>query len=312
MPRRVLLLYNHLKPGVLDALGEVRALIASAGGEVAAAFDTSSDAPITDPHGASVIVVLGGDGTLLSQARRTITLGLPLLGVNFGKLGFMAEFDMPALRRQAAALFGDDPLELENRELIRASVYPPSTGIHDDDGHEPRFEGLALNDGVVTAGPPFRMIALSLSIDGEIGPTVMGDGLIVSTPMGSTAYNASAGGPIVSPDVAAFAITPIAPHSLSFRPVVVGAASTIEVRLHRVNDDACAGQERGGEGGGGGGGGGGTTLVLDGQVHTRLYADERIVFRRHPNAVQFVRNPRGSYWSTLITKMQWASRPRDA
>jgi NAD+ kinase len=297
MPRRTLLLFNHAKPEVLAALPEVRTLIASAGGDVAAEFDTSGDFPITDARGASVIVVLGGDGTLLSQSRRTTALGLPLLGVNFGKLGFMAEFDMPALRRQASSLFGNAPLQLEDRTLLRATVHPPETGVHDDDGNEPRFEGLALNDCVITAGPPFRMISLSLSINGGPGPTVTGDGLIVSTPMGSTAYNASAGGPIVSPEVAAFAITPIAAHSLSFRPVVVDAASTIEVRLNRVNDDGC---------------GGGTTLVLDGQIHTRLAPSERLLFRRHPTAVQFVRNPRGSYWSTLITKMQWAAPPRDA
>lgn len=301
MPRRVLLAFNHLKPDVLAALPEVRSLIAGAGGEIAAEFDTSSDRPITDAAGASAVVVLGGDGTLLSVARRTINLGLPLLGVNFGKLGFMAEFDLPAVRRQAQALFGGGALQLEQRELIHASVYAASTHIHDDHPEDARFEGLALNDAVITAGPPFRMIAMHLSIDAHVGPTVTGDGLIVSTPMGSTAYNASAGGPIISPEVAAFAITPIAPHSLSFRPVVVGASSTIAVQMLRIN-----------EGGRGGTGGGGTTLVLDGQVQCRLALNERLIFRRHPAAVRFVRNPRGSYWSTLIGKMQWAAPPRDA
>jgi NAD+ kinase len=296
MPRRVLLAFNHLKPDVLAALPEVRSLITSAGGEIAAEFDTSTDCPITDAAGASVVVVLGGDGTLLQIARRTISLNLPLLGVNFGKLGFMAEFDLPAVRRQAQALFGNGTLQLEPRELINASVYAPSTHIHDDHPEEARFEGLALNDAVITAGPPFRMIAMHLSIDAHVGPTVTGDGLIVSTPMGSTAYNASAGGPIISPEVAAFAVTPIAPHSRSVRPVVVSATSTVAVQLLRTNDD---------------GRGGGTTLVLDGQVQVRLGLNERIVFRRHPTAVRFVRNPRGSYWSTLIGKMQWAAPPRD-
>src|SRR5688572_8662361 len=189
MPRRVLLAFNHLKPDVLAALPEVRALISAAGGQIAAEFDTSSDHPISDAAGASVVVVLGGDGTLLSVARRTIALGLPLLGVNFGKLGFMAEFDLPSLRKQALALFGNGPLQLEQRELLHASVYAPSTHVHDDHPEHARFEGLALNDAVITAGPPFRMIAMHLSIDAQAGPTVTGDGLIISTPMGSTAYN---------------------------------------------------------------------------------------------------------------------------
>lgn len=296
MPRRVLLAFNQAKPDVLAVLPEVRSLIAGVGGEIAAEFDTSVDSPVTDARGASAIVVLGGDGTLLSVARRTIGLKLPLLGVNFGKLGFMAEFDLPSFRKQAGALFGDGPLQLEQRELICASVYTAATHVHDDLPEQPRFEGLALNDAVVTAGPPFRMIAMHLSIDAHMGPTVTGDGLIVSTPMGSTAYNASAGGPIISPEVAAFAVTPIAPHSLSFRPVVVGAGSTISVHLLRVNDD---------------GRGGGTTLVLDGQVQCKLALNERVLFRRHPEAVRFVRNPRGNYWSTLIGKMQWAAPPRD-
>ncbi len=96
---------------------------------------------------------------------------------------------------------------------------------------------LALNDAVVTAGPPYRMIAMSVRIDGSQGPVIMGDGLIVSTPIGSTAYNASAGGPIVSPDVPAMILTPIAAHSLSFRPVVVAAGSTIEIAIDKANDE---------------------------------------------------------------------------
>ncbi|MGQ0626515.1 MAG: NAD(+)/NADH kinase, partial [Phycisphaerales bacterium] len=151
-----------------------------------------------------------------------------------------------------------------------------------------------------TAGPPFRMINVGLTIDGQPGPNVAGDGLIISTPVGSTAYNAAAGGPILAQDVRALAITPIAAHSLSFRPVVVSGSSTIELLMRRVNDDPTDAD----------GTRGGTSLIIDGQFATRLHQNDRIALKLHDQPVRFVRNPGGSYWATLINKMQWAATPR--
>lgn len=288
MPRRVLLLVNRAKPDVLAAVDEVRATI-SRHGSVVAEADASSDAPITaaQASGADLIVVLGGDGTLLSQSRRCVDLGLPMLGVNLGKLGFMAEFDLATLRDQAASLFGEARLDIQSRPLIQTEVHGSESVC--------RFRGLALNDCVVTAGPPYRMISIALRIDGQTGPVVDGDGLIVSTPIGSTAYNVSAGGSILSPDVDALAITPIAAHSLSFRPVVVKGSSTIELTLQRVNtpspEQAVAG----------------TTLVLDGQVLVPLRLHDRVVMHQNGTPAQFVRNPRTTYWATLLNKMNWAA-----
>lgn len=290
MPRHLLLLVNREKPDAAAAAREVRALIEQHG-VLAGEQDTASPDP-PDPCGASLIVVLGGDGTLLSQTRRCADLGLPLLGVNFGKLGFLAEFDLASLREQAAYLFSDAALPTRVVHMVRATVYPA-------DGAGPRFTDVALNECVVTAGPPYRMISLSLRINQEQGPTVNGDGIIVSTPTGSTAYNVSAGGPIVSPDVEALVITPIAAHSLSFRPIVVGAGSRVELQVHRAN-----------RGGGPGGDGVGTTLVLDGQVTTPLMEGDRVVITRDGRPIRFVRNPLGGYWSTLAEKMQWAAPPR--
>ncbi|MBL8762691.1 MAG: NAD(+)/NADH kinase [Phycisphaerae bacterium] len=294
MSRTVLLLVNRSKPDAVGSLAEVRSLMTGAGARVAAELDTTGDAPITDPRGADLVVVLGGDGTILSQARRCLDLRLPLLGVNLGKLGFMAEFDLTALREQARDLFdARRPLSLTQRRLLHAAVFP---GPEDRDAAV--FRGVALNDCVITAGPPFRMIVMRLSIDGVEGPTVSGDGLIVSTPIGSTAYNLSSGGPILSPDLSAFTITPIAAHSLSFRPVVVSGSSTIEIAMTRVNEDPRAGAA------------GGTTLVLDGQVHTRLRRGQRVVLRENETSVSLVKNPRSNYWATLIQKMNWAAPPR--
>jgi NAD+ kinase len=168
--------------------------------------------------------------------------------------------------------------------MLRAGVFSPG-------GATPRFSDAVLNECVITAGPPFRMIAIETRFNQEAGPTVSGDGIIVSTPTGSTAYNVSAGGPIVAPDADVLLITPIAAHSLAFRPIVVGATSRIELTMQRVNK-------------------GGTVLVLDGQVTQPLAVGDRIVLTRDSRRIRFVRNPRGGYWSTLTDKMRWGEAPR--
>jgi NAD+ kinase len=333
MSRAVLLLVNRSKPDVLAALDEVRAVIRRHG-RLALELD-ADNGPLpsglaSDEHGAAsdsdqsadLVIVLGGDGTLLAQSRRCVGLGLPMLGVNLGKLGFMAEFDLDAFKSQAPDLLGQRSLVVQDRHLLRvhvvsAGALDPREGADvvdlttpcDDTGRHTRAGGtpsngsslqrsLALNDVVITAGPPYRMITLALRIDGHPGPRVTGDGLVVSTPIGSTAYNASLGGPIIAPEVPAMVLTPVAPQSLAFRPVVVPASSTIELELERVNDDPRVD-----------GLAGGTSLVLDGQVAMRLRQGQRVIIRQHARSVRFVRNPNGSYWSTLIHKMRWAAPP---
>lgn len=302
MPRRVILLANRSKPDVVQALAEVRRLI-DAHGHLVGEFDASEHV-VPEPtlaagqNGADLIVVLGGDGTLLSQSRRCVSLGLPMLGVNLGKLGFMAEFDVDSLREQAGSLFGDQPLHLQDRPMLDIEVRPGAVG----ESAAPRFRGLALNDAVITAGPPFRMIAMALSIDGQPGPSLSGDGMIISTPTGSTAYNVSAGGSIVSPDVDAFAITPIAAHSLAFRPIIISGRSVIEITMQRVNDNATSMAPATEEWG--------TTLVLDGLASSHLHESDVIRVSKHPRPIRFVRNPRGSYWATLIQKLHWAAPPK--
>ncbi|MFN0133295.1 MAG: NAD(+)/NADH kinase [Phycisphaerales bacterium] len=286
MRRGVVLLVNRDKPESADAAAEARALI-ERHGRLVAELDAAVGAPATDAmRGADLIVVLGGDGTLISQARRCADLALPLLGVNLGKLGFLAEFDRASWREQAATLLSSDALVTRTIRMLRVEVAGRS-GV--------RLSDAALNEAVVTAGPPYRMISLTLRIDGLDGPTISGDGMIVSTPTGSTAYNVSAGGPILAPDVDAMVITPIAAHSLSFRPIVVGAGSTVELAVGRINRGSAVQH--------------GTALVLDGQVRTHLEEGERITIRRDERPIVFVRNPRGSYWSTLVDKMRWAAPP---
>lgn len=289
MSRSALLLVNPDKPDAVKAIREVRDLL-SRHCRLVGEMEAVGGPPLTDSRGADLIVVLGGDGTLLSQTRRCAGLGLPLLGVNFGKLGFLAEFDLESLREQAASLCSGSDLPLREAWLLRAEVVSA-------DGTS-RFVNVALNECVVAAGPPYRMITLSLRINGEDGPTVSGDGMIVSTPTGSTAYNVSAGGPIVGPGVDAMTITPIAAHSLAFRPIVVGASSRVELVMRRVNKAQINGHELG------------STLVCDGQVSTPLAEGDTIFLTRDARPVHFVRNPLGGYWRTLIHKLHWAAAPR--
>jgi len=148
---------------------------------------------------------------------------------------------------------------------------------------------IAINDCVITAGHPFRMIEMQLSFDGNVGPAMTGDGVIVSTPVGSTAYNVSAGGPIVHPALDAIIITPIAAHSLAFRPIVVSAGAVIEVKVLRANE--------------------GTTLVLDGRVTVPLKVGQSIRARRDDRRARFVANPSSTYWQILLQKMRWAAPP---
>jgi NAD+ kinase len=287
VPRSVLLLVNPDKPNAKAAVAEVRKVIGKHA-RVVGEFDARVGAAPPEAGGAELIVVLGGDGTLLSQARRCAGMGLPLLGVNFGKLGFLAEFDIDSLREQAAELFGDSKLELRAVSLLYAEVRGKG---------ELKFTASALNECVVTAGPPFRTISMGITIDGEEGPTLSGDGVIVSTATGSTAYNVSAGGPIVAPDVAAMVITPIAAHSLAFRPIVVSDKAKIELTMRRVNRGGTIATA-------------GTMLVIDGQVGAPLAEGDRVSICLDGKPVRFVRNSKAGYWARLTEKMRWGEAPR--
>lgn len=290
MPRRVLLLVNQDKPEARGSSELVAGLISTHGVLVDTRPASSSPDP-GDAGSVDLVVVLGGDGTLLAQSRRYAPLGIPLLGVNFGKLGFMADYDVPSLSEQAPAIFGGEgglPPTCHELPLLSVRVHRERTG-------ETVFDETALNEALIAAGPPFRMITLALGIDGHPGPTFSGDGLILSTPAGSTAYSLSAGGPIVAPGLGAIVITAIAAHTLSFRPLVVPDTTEVDVTIERANAAAP---------------GYGSTLVLDGHVNCPLERGDRVKVRRSGVSARFVRNPAGSYWQTLIEKLNWGQRPR--
>jgi len=290
MPRSASILVNRGKPDADAAASHVRSIVERCG--TLAAICDANDTPLPAAAAkADLFIVLGGDGTLLGQTRRTIDLDAPMLGVNFGKLGFMAEFDLISFEQQAPQL-------LASKEELPTQVLPilSATVMRARPNAKP-FSATALNDVVVTAGPPYRIITLDISIDNNLGPTIDGDGLVISTPIGSTAYNVSAGGAIIAPATQAIAITPIAAHSLAFRPVVLPLHHTIELTMRRVNHDPASPVPIG------------TTLVVDGQVSTLLEQNDRIIIKQHPQSARFVRNTSSNYWQTLISKLHWAAQP---
>jgi len=285
---RLFIVANCEKPKVRPAL---EALVRDLKGRAEVVrVDTDQDGELAKVN-ADVILVLGGDGTLLSTARRLHGRAIPLMGVNFGRLGFLASFTPEEFPRHLDLLLAGK-LPIVRRAMLEASVVGADVRALDakEVAAKRKFFATALNDAVVTAGPPFHMIELELGANGDEGIRYFGDGVIVSTPSGSTAYNVSAGGPIISPDVEAFCITPICPHSLSFRPVVVSSSSSVVVQAVKVNE--------------------GTTLFCDGQASTRLIAGDRVIIRRSAHEVLLVENPDSQQWKGLAEKLNWASSPK--
>lgn len=228
-------------------------------------------------------IVLGGDGSIISAARHLSAAKVPVIGVNLGRLGFLAEFSVAEFKHYFEDIVAGRA-RIERRMMLGCRVGPPVGRA--------RFSSKAVNDVFITAGPPFHVIEMEIAVDGERLPSCVGDGLIVSTPTGSTAYNLSAGGPILAGSMEAMVITPICPHSLSFRPIVIDAASVIEIRCTRINE--------------------GTTVSVDGQVATKLALGEVLNVARVRTSFLVVENPMRTRWDTLVTKLGWARKPRYA
>jgi NAD+ kinase len=290
---RLFIVANPAKPLVAQALEHLRAWLSTSGTARLAGVETDRTQDLSGVD-ADMVLILGGDGTLLSVARRLRGRQVPLMGVNFGRLGFLSNFTPHNFRGFLERHLNGQPLPVRPRQVLEASVVPAGVPCDGADcekvAAQRRFVATALNDAVVTAGAPFHMIELEISADSEAGVRYFGDGVIVSTSSGSTAYNVSAGGPIISPNVEAFCITPICPHSLSFRPVVISSRSTVVIEGVRVNP--------------------GTTLFCDGQASTQLAAGDRVIVRRSPHDVLLIEEPAAHQWRSLAEKLHWAATPK--
>jgi NAD+ kinase len=233
------------------------------------------------PGQVDLVVVLGGDGTLLGMADRIAHAGarVPILGVNFGSLGFLTEVTLPELYRALdAALQGTAPIDL--RLMLR------STAIR---GTEILTDRLVLNDVVITKGALSRIIDLSVWVDEEFVTRFRADGLIIASPTGSTAYNLAAGGPIIKPGVDAFVLTPIAPHTLTNRPVVIPAAAEVRVQPATDGHDEIY-------------------VTFDGQTGLPLKGDDVVTVVKAAEPLRLIRPTTRSYFEVLRQKLKWGER----
>lgn len=276
--RRVFILGNPNKDGIDEAMERVRAIAGNCCDVVGEA--KGFDGKVAIEAGAEFITVVGGDGTLLTVCRSLRSNQLPLVGINFGKLGFLAEFSIDEFEKNLPTIVKDDQFISELLTLKICVKCDDST----------RAEGIAVNDVVVHAGPPFRIIRLAVRINGMDLTTVGGDGLILCTPTGSTAHNMSAGGPLMLGGTQGIGITPVCPHSLSHRPVVVDDEAKIEIVVEQANE--------------------GTYVTVDGQSGVQLQVGDRLCVERHEANFRLVRNPAYPKWHGLVTKLNWGQSPR--
>jgi len=228
-----------------------------------------------------MVLVLGGDGTLLSMADCIGRAGLnvPILGVNFGSLGFLTEVTLPELYPALEAALAETA-HVEERLTLNATITRSNS---------PATSDIAVNDVVINKGARSRLIDLSISVGDSLVTTVRADGLIIATPTGSTAYNLAAGGPIVQPNVDALVLTPIAPHTLTNRPIVIPSSSSARVKPMMDERDEVF-------------------VTFDGQAGCELRAGDEISVCRAPVPMRLIRPATRNYFEVLREKLNWGKR----
>jgi NAD+ kinase len=219
-------------------------------------------------------IVLGGDGTMLNIAKTLAPLKIPLVGVNQGRLGFLTDLSIESMQQSIAAMLNGEYVT-EHRMLLATRVLRNGTRV---------FSSLAFNEVVVHRSNVGSMIEFEVRINGEYLYTQRADGLIVSTPTGSTAYALSAGGPIVHPSLNVISLVPVCPHTLSNRPIVVGGESQIEILMHRTED---------------------VRVRFDSHTHFDLHLHDTLMVTRYPNPVCLLHPVGHSYYHTLREKLLW-------
>ncbi len=281
--RHAALVGKHQVEGIRPVLEEIAAYLDEQGLEVSLERQTAASTGI-DQYGAlelaeigagcDLTVVVGGDGTMLGVARELARYDMPLVGINQGRLGFITDISVSQVREALAPLVAGD-YEEEHRAMLEGEVWRDNARI---------FEGLSMNDVVVSRGATAGMVELRIDIGEEFVANMRADGLIIASPTGSTAYALSAGGPILHPGIAGWVLVPIASHTLSNRPIVLPDSG--EVRISIV-----AGRD--------------ASANFDMQSLTSLQHGDQIRVRRSAHRVRFI-HPRGwSYYATLRRKLRW-------
>ena len=225
-----------------------------------------------------LVIVLGGDGTLLAAARVFARIGVPILSVNLGGLGFLTEVPLSDLYKHLEA-FNTNCCAIDSRVMLHSELWR--------DGQLHR-EHDVLNDVVIAKGAIARMGHFSVEVDGQLAASFRADGIIVATPTGSTAYSLAAGGPVLIPGVDTLIVTPICPHQLTLRPLVVTGKSHIQVRVEGVPDQ--------------------TFLTVDGQEAIQLRVGDELRCRRSEYCVKLIRLNHGGFFDVLRQKLKWGER----
>ncbi len=239
--------------------------------------DLRQEKDLSQYAAADLALVLGGDGAILRAARQMGYRQVPVLGVNLGRLGFLADLPPEEVRACFTQVLAGD-YRITQHLMFECVVPEPA----------PRTF-LGLNEIVVHSVPPFHMLDLLLEIDGGAVSRFSGDGLIISTPVGSTGHNLSAGGPVLGQELSAFVITPICPHTLTYRPVVDGADKEYTITLGKAGETAL--------------------LIIDGQETVPLSAGQRVSVRRAAVAFRLIKVRGRSYYQTLRDKLRWGAPP---
>jgi NAD+ kinase len=242
-------------------------------------FDLAQQVDLS-AHEADLTLVLGGDGAILRAARQMSYRQIPILGVNLGRLGFLADLSPDELRAGFKDVLRGRYRVTEH--LMLECLYRMPDGPS-------RGPFLGLNEAAVHTGPPFHMVELDLIIDGNAVSRYSGDGLIISTPIGSTAHSLAAGGPVLGQELDAFVITPICPHTLTNRPLVDSAHKIYTLALRRCPGSAY--------------------LVIDGTVQVPLAVGEEIIIRQAPVKFKLVKCAGRSFYQTLTDKLRWGTQP---
>lgn len=225
-------------------------------------------------HRAEILIVLGGDGTLLDAARSAAPLGKPVLGLNMGHLGYMTELELSELPLLERLFTGD--YEIDERAMLSVQVRASGKGV--------RAESFALNDVVISNGSVARIVDLELYEGGGLVSSYRADGLIVATPTGSTAYSLSAGGPIIDPHLSCLCVTPVCPHSLSARSVLFHNSAVLEIK------NTCQREKM-------------LYLTLDGKASYEIYQGDVVRVTRSPMKTRLIRLKKGGFYAKLQQKM---------
>lgn len=284
---RIALVGRYATPGIAKPLAEVASFLVGRGHRVVQDASTAHYAPLPGFATATpqefaadtdLAVVLGGDGTMLSLARQLAPFGVPLVGVNQGRLGFLTDIPVREMTAALGAMLDGRYVE-QQRTMLKVAVERP-------DGRSER--GLALNDVVVNRGSLGSMIECAVDIDGRFAYAMRADGIIVATPTGSTAYALSAGGPILAPELASLLLVPVAPHALTHRPIAIGDQSSIAITVINGRDAG---------------------VHCDGQGHFALAAGDKVVVERAGFRARFLYPEGHDYFATLREKLHWTATP---